>query len=538
MADFIRIEGDVLIIGGGAAGCMAAIRLKELEPGLRVVILEQAALERSGRLATGLAILSPYLHRDESVESYIAYLASLGRGPVDEAVVRPIVERCAEVISRLTKLGLSIEKGDDAEYARAGRWGVPCHGESLKPTLARRAVEADAHILHHVTATGLLLDGGRVAGATGFHVRSGVFHLISAPAVLLATGSTTGLYRSALAESAPHRMIPAPFNAGAGLALGLRAGLELVGLEHRSQSAVLAGSLAPVDILIEEYRLPALNAQGEPIPSTGEDELTGAVITTEAEGKGSCYIETTDLSSDEVERITVRYLESHPAAVLHWRTEGVSPNREPLRLVLSEPFVGGLDSPAGLAVDPERRTTLTGLYAAGETAGGVPKKGITGVFAEALIAAEGIAGDLEYLERAEIDEQEAQRENRRINEPLLRLSRIGEGVGPHEFEQRLQRMMDTYAGGRAGSYRLERNLLIKARCELQNLAAQISYLIGSSNHDAVLCLRAQNRLLVARALVEHLIGRLGGKKRSELLLSALNSKTGRPELAPTTPAKR
>ena len=528
MADFIRVEGDVLIIGGGAAGCMAAIRLKELEPSLRVVILEQAALERSGRLATGLAILSPYLHRDETVESYLAYLASLSRGPVDEVVVRPLVERCAEVISRLTKLGLPIEKGDDTEFVRTGRWGILCHGENLKPILARRLLEADAHILHHVTATGLLLNGGRVVGATGFHVRSGVFHLISAPAVLLATGSTTGLYRSALAESTPHRMMPAPFNAGAGLALGLRVGLELVGLEHRSQSAVLAGSLAPVDILIEGYRLPALNARGEPIPSTGVDELTGAVIIAEAEGKGPCYIETTRLSTDEVERITVRYLESHPAAVLHWRAEGVSPNRESLELALSEPFVGGLDSPAGLAVDPERRTTLTGLYAAGETAGGTPKKGITGVFAEALIAAEGIAGDLVHLERAEINEQEAQRENRRINEPFLRLSRIGEGVGPHEFEQRLQRMMDTYAGGCAGSFRPEGNLLVKARRELQNLTAQIPYLIGSSNHDAVLCLRAQNRLLVARALVEHLIGALERKHDGELLLSALDSETGAP----------
>ncbi|MCK4594048.1 hypothetical protein KAU45_06060, partial [bacterium] len=167
-------------------------------------------------------------------------------------------------------------------------------------------------------------------------------------------------------------------------------------------------------------------------------------------------------------------------------------------------------------------------YAAGETAGGTPKKGITGVFAEALIAAEGIAGDLVHLERAEINEQEAQRENRRINEPLLRLSRIGEGVGPHEFEQRLQRMMDTYAGGCAGSFRPEGNLLVKARRELQNLTAQIPYLIGSSNHDAVLCLRAQNRLLVARALVEHLIGALERKHDGELLLSALDSETGAP----------
>jgi len=528
MADFIRVEGDVLIIGGGAAGCMAAIRLKELEPNLRVVILEQAALERSGRLAAGLAILSPYLHRDETVESYIAYLASLGRGPVDEAVVLPLVERCTEVIGRLAKLGLSIEKGDDAEYARAGRWGVPCHGESLKPILARRATKADAHILHHVTATSLLLDGGRVAGATGYHVRSGVFHVISAPAVLLATGSTTGLYRSSLAETTPHRMTPAPFNAGAGLALGFRAGLELIGLEQRSRSAVLTGSLAPVDILIEGYRLPALNARGEPIPSAGVDELTRSVITAEADGAGPCYIETTGLSADEVGRITVRYLQSHPAAVLHWRAEGVMPNREPLKLTLSEPFVGGLDSPAGLSVDPERRTTLTGLYAAGETAGGTPKKGITGVFAEALIAAETVAGDPVHLERAEIDEQGAQQENRRINEPLLRLSRIGEGVGPHEFEQRLQRVMDTYAGGRSGSYRLERDLLIKARSELQSLTAQIPYLIGSSNHDTVLCLRAQNRLLVARALVEHLIGALERKRVGKLLLSTLDSETGAP----------
>jgi adenylylsulfate reductase subunit A len=289
---------------------------------------------------------------------------------------------------------------------------------------------------------------------------------------------------------------------------------------------VIAGSQAPVEVLIEEYGLPVLDARGEPVPCAGVEELTRAVAAAEAEGRGPCRIETTGLTTEEELRITARYLESHPAAALHWRAEGLSPMRRPLRITLGEPYVGGLNSPAGLAVDPARRTTLTGLYAAGETAGGTPGKGIVGVFAEALMAAETAAGDLEHLERGGIDEEEALRESRRINGPLIRLSRVGEGIDPHAFERRLQRVMETYAGPPSRGGEPEGDLLKQARRELQKLAEQVPYLACSSNHDAVLCLRAQDRLLVARALVEHLLAHNEGRDRP--ILSRLDAKTGEP----------
>ncbi|HUT98433.1 MAG TPA: FAD-binding protein [bacterium] len=526
MADFIRAECDVLVLGGGAAGCLAALRLKELEPGLRVVLLEQAALERSGRLGTGLAVLSPYLHQDESVESYLAHLGKIGRGPVDGTMVRPLLERGAEVLGRLTRLGLPVEtKG--SEPARAGRWGVPCRGGDLKPLLAHGLVEAGVDTLEHVAATGLCVAGRRIAGAIGFHVRSGVFHVVGARAVLLAAGATAGLYRSPLAESSPHRGAASPFNDGSGLALALRAGVELTGLEYRSQTAVLAGSRAPVEILVEEYGLPVFNARGEALPFTGADGLAAAVLEAETAGLGPCRIETTGLSAREAKRIVARYLESHPVAALCWAAEGVSPRDEPLEIALSEPAVGGLDSPGGVAVDPDRRTALTGLYAAGETAGGTPGKGVVGVFAEALLAAQTVAADLERLKRAELDEEWLVSESRRVEEPLLRLSRVGEGIDPHELELRMRRVMDAYAGGQSAGFRIEPELLEKCRAELDRLAEQVPFLVCSSNHDAVLCLRARNRLLVAQALVEHLRGdrEHGGSK---LLRSALDPKTGEP----------
>jgi len=532
MADFIRAECDVLVLGGGAAGCLAALRLKELEPGLRVVLMEQAALERSGRLAPGLAVLSPYLHRDESVESYIAHLETIGRGPVDGAMVRPLVERSAEVLGRMTRLGLPVAtKG--SEPARAGRWGVPCRGGDLKPLLAHGLAEAGVDALEHVAATGLCVTGKRIAGAIGFHVRSGVFHVVGARAVLLATGATAGLYRYPLAESSPHRTAASPFNDGSGPALALRAGVELTGLEHRSQTAVLAGSRAPVEILVEEYGLPVLNARGEALPFAGADGLAAAVLEAETAGLGPCRVETTGLSVREAKRIVARYLDSHPVAALCWAAEGVSPRDEPLEIALSEPAVGGLDSPGGVAVDPDRRTALTGLYAAGETAGGTPGKGVVGVFAEALLAARTVADDLERLERAEPDEEWLVSESRRVEEPLLRLSRVGEGVDPHDIEQRMRRVMDVRAGGRSAGFRVESESLQKCRAELERLAEQVPFLVCSSNHDALLCLRARNRLLVARALVEHLIGD-HGPRGGKLLRSVLDPATGRPELVAHT----
>lgn len=524
MADFIRAECDVLVLGGGAAGCLAALRLKELEPGLRVAVMEQAAIERSGRLAPGLAVLSPYLHPGESVESYLAHLGKIGRGPVDGAMVRPLLELGAEVLERLTGLGLPrAMKG--SEPARAGRWGVPCRGGDLKPLLARGLAGSGVDALEHVAATGLGVTDGRVSGATGYHVRSGVFHVVSARAVLLATGATAGLYRSPLAESSPHRGPASPFNDGSGPALALRAGVELIGLEHRSQTAVLAGSRAPVEIPVEEYGLPVLNARGEALVFEGADGLAAAVLEAETAGLGPCRIETTGLSDGEAKRVVARYLDSHPAAALHWAAEGISPRDEPLEIDLSEPAVGGLDSPGGVAVDPERRTALTGLYAAGETAGGTPGKGVVGVFAEALLTARTVAGDLGRLKRAEFDEEWLVAESRRVEEPLVRLSRVGDGVDPRKLELRMRRAMDARAGGRSTGFRVEPEFLEQCRDELDRLAGQVPFLVGCSNHDAVLCLRARNRLLVARALVEHLRGDRG---RGRLIHSALNPATGEP----------
>ncbi|MCX7022399.1 MAG: FAD-binding protein [bacterium] len=527
MADFIRAECDVLVLGGGAAGCLAALRLKELEPGLRVVLLEQAALERSGRLGPGLAVLSPCLHHDESAESFLAHLETIGRGLVEGAMVRPLLERSAEVLDRLIRLGLPVEM-KDSEPARAGRWGVPCRGGDLKPLLAHGLAEAGVDTLEHVAATGLCVTGKRVAGATGFHVRSGVFHVIGARAVLLAAGATEGLYRSPLAESSPHRAAASPFNDGSGPALALRAGVELTGLEHRSQTVVLAGSRAPVEILVEEYGLPVFNARGEALPFAGADGLASAVLAAENAGLGPCRVETTGLSAGEAKRIVARYLESHPVAALGWVAEGVSPRDEPLEIALSEPAVGGLDSPGGVAVDPDRRTALTGLYAAGETAGGTSGKGVVGVFAEALLAGETIAGDLERLECAELDEEWLVSESRRVEEPLLRLSRVGDGVDPNDIEQRMRRVMDAYAGGRSAGFRVEVELLGMCRTELEKLTEQVPFLVCSSNHDAVLCLRARNRLLVARALVEHLLAHTEDCNRP--ILSHLNPQTGEPTI--------
>jgi len=528
MADFIRTECDVLVLGGGAAGCLAALRLKELGLGLRVSLMEQAAVERSGRFSPGLAVLSPFLHRDESVESFLAHLGTVGRGPADGAMARPLLERGAEVLGRLTGLGLPVVK-DGPEPARVGRWGVPCRGGDLKPLLARGLTEAGVDTLEHVAATGLGVTDGRIAGATGFHVRSGVFHVVNARAVLLAAGASAGLYRSPLAESSPHRGPASPFNDGSGMALALRAGVELTGLEHRSQTAVLAGSRAPVEILVDEYGLPVLNARGEALTFEGADGLSAAVLEAETAGLGPCRVETTGLSEGEARRVVTRYLDSHPAAALHWAAEGVSPGDEPLEIALSEPAAGGLDSPGGVTVDPDRRTTLPGLYAAGETAGGTPGKGVVGVFAEALLAGETVAADLGRLGRAEFDEEWLVSESRRVEEPLVRLSRVGDGVDPHELEGRMQRVMDSWAGGRSSGFRVESAFLEKSRAELDRLAVQVPFLVGSSNHEAVLCLRARNRLLVARALVEHLY-RDRGRRDGKLLRSTLEPSTGRPEL--------
>jgi len=80
-------DSDFVVVGGGTAGCMAAIRLKELAPKTKVTIVEKANIVRSGCLAAGLNAINAYIHEGETPESFVRYVRFDAMGLIREDLV-------------------------------------------------------------------------------------------------------------------------------------------------------------------------------------------------------------------------------------------------------------------------------------------------------------------------------------------------------------------------------------------------------------------------------------------------------------------
>ncbi|MEE1113624.1 MAG: FAD-binding protein, partial [Eubacterium sp.] len=226
-----NIETDLLIIGGGTAGCYAAVKLGE-RPDIRVLIAEKANIIRSGCLAAGVNALNAYISDGHVPEDYVAYAAKDGEGIIRRDLCLTLAERFNSVTEDLEKRGLVILKDENGRYVTRGWRNVKINGENIKPILAKAAAEQkNVDVLNHVNITDLKIEevnGVKVAaGAYGFSVRDNVFYDIHAKAVLIATGGAAGLYRPNNPGFSRHKMWYPPFNTGAGFAMGFLAGAEM-----------------------------------------------------------------------------------------------------------------------------------------------------------------------------------------------------------------------------------------------------------------------------------------------------------------------
>lgn len=511
------LDTDILIIGGGTAGCMAAVEARERAPGLRVTIMEKAHIDRSGCLAAGMNAINVYLHPGETPESFTKYVRYDAMGLVREDLVLSLAREVNPAVHRVESWGLPIKKDEAGNYLRRGRWNVSVNGEYLKPILARAAREAGAQELNRVAATNFILEGGRVAGAYGLGVRDGKFYAIRARATIVATGGASGIYKPNNDGSAHHKMWYSPFNTGAGYALGIRAGAEMTSFEMRFIALRAKDIISPTGTLALGFGATQVNARGERFMTQrfaqwgGEGAPTPLRVfgpTQEVkEGRGPCYLDTRHLTPQQVHDLKAAFLDMYPSIVLYWAANDIDPSQESVEISGTEPYIVGGHCQAGYWIDAERRTTLPGLYAAGDVAGGAPYKFISGCWAEAVIAARTAAQEAAQAPLPQADPGQGETEKSRALAPLRRFQEVGEGVAPQEMEERLQKIMDEYAGGVSVFYEMNQERLEVARRKLRRLEGQVQYLIARDPHQLMLAQEVIDRLEVARAVVEHLLHR-------------------------------
>lgn len=509
----IKLDTDILIIGGGAAGCMAAIEAKKLDQSIKCVVMEKAHIERSGCLAMGLNAINAYLTTGQTPETYVKYVKDEFFGIIREDLVYSIAKGLNESVRQVEELGLPIEKDQNGNYVSRGKRSIRIYGERLKPLLAAAVNRANVKVLNRVVATNFIFDGERVRGAYGFGNRDGKFYVIHAKAVIVTTGGATRLYKPIKTGDARNTTWYCPWNVGTGYAMGIRIGAEMTSFENRFIPLRVKGVNAPTGTIGQGSDIRQRNSHGEEYLEERYKHLGGrnclslhrllATLQEEREGRGPCCFDTKGLSIEEEEKLKEDYLNMNPAIVLLWASDGYNPRKRPVEIGGMEPVVIGGHCQAGYWIDGERRTTISGLFAAGDVAGGAPKKYVSGAWVEGKIAAGAAAEEVKEVELLRINGDEINKEKERI----LRCVNGGGGISPEELERNLQEIMDKFAGGATSHYELTESKLIIARKKLKELKVKSRLLSAGDKHELVSCLELTDRLDVAKVLIEHLIYR-------------------------------
>jgi len=513
----VEVNADLLIIGGGNAGCFVATEAARLNPGAKIIIVEKADIMRSGACSAGMDAINTYIPPDKTPEDLVRWSRSqVGGGPLREDLALSNARELNECVEDLERWGLPILKDAQGNVRYRGKWDISIHGEQLKPIMAEKALATGADVYSRVSSTGLLVTDGRCTGAMGFGVRDGKFYVFRARATVVSTGGAGTLYKSYTADSTDSgsQIWMCPYCVGSGYAMGLRQGAELTSLEQRWVATRTKDFCGPVDTISVGYGAPIINSLGERVmsryASLGGDAApryirANAPMEEWLSGRGPCFCDTTHMSPEKTKAMMEDYLNERPSFVLFLASRGQDPSREPIEIFGSDPYIMGGHTGGGYWVDMERMTTLPGLFAAGETAGGNPNKFVGGCCAEGKLAARGALAYMTVAHAPEHDANQIEQEKARIYAPLL--SRDEEGVSPVEMKERLQRLMDEYAGGSSQFYRANEQQLDYALRHIKILQSQFQYLRANDLHDLMQANETMDRVDVAESVVHHLKAR-------------------------------
>lgn len=503
-----KLATDVLIIGGGTAGCYAAITLGEHKD-VKVLIAEKANIKRSGCLAAGVNAINAYITEGRVPQDYVDYCKKDGEGIVREDLLLSMSERLNKVTQNMEKMGLVILKDENDKYVTRGNRNIKINGENIKPILAN-AVEKQENVtvLNHVNITDYIIEDGIVVGAYGFDVNEEILYEIKAKAVLCATGGAAGLYRPNNPGFSRHKMWYPPFNTGAGYAMGILAGAEMTTFEMRFIALRCKDTIAPTGTIAQGVPAKQLNAKGEVYETkyglTTSQRLYGTV-TENREGRGPCYLGTKGISAAQEEDLYKAYLNMAPSQTLKWLEAGQGPSEENVEIEGTEPYIVGGHTASGYWVDNQRATTIPGLFAAGDVAGGCPQKYVTGALAEGEIAAEAI---VEYVKKCQVrDEDFAEKTQEKKKEYESYLTREENLITIEQVEETMQKIMDQYAGGIGTDYQYNESRLIMADEKILSLQETLKQLSAEDMDDLLRIYEIRERLVVCRVVIAHLLAR-------------------------------
>lgn len=506
------LNTDVLIIGGGTAGCYAALTIRE-KSDYSVIIAEKANIKRSGCLAAGVNAINAYIVKGRKPEDYVDYAKKDADGIVREDLLMTMSEGLNRVTAKMEKLGLVILKDENGEYVARGNRNIKINGENMKPLLAD-AVEKlpDVTVLNRVNITDYIVENNRILGAVGFSIEDNTAYEIRAKKVLCATGGAAGLYRPNNPGFSRHKMWYPPFNTGAGYAMGILSGAEMTTFEMRFIALRCKDTIAPTGTIAQGVGAKQINAKGEVYEDkyglTTSERVYGTVMENLA-GRGPCYLRTEGITKEQDESLKKAYLNMAPSQTLKWLESGKNPSEQNVEIEGTEPYIVGGHTASGYWVDTNRETTIDGLYAAGDVAGGCPQKYVTGAMVEGEIAANNIVEKLNELN--DLEEKEDNKADLIFEEKVKEyndyLQRKSNTFTVEALEEAMQKVMDNYAGGISTHYQFNEKQLKLAKEKINQLISLTKDIGASDMHELMFVYELRERLTVCLSVIAHLLAR-------------------------------
>jgi adenylylsulfate reductase subunit A len=502
---------------------------------------------------------------ENNPEDHVRYARIDLMGMVREDLLFDMARHVDSTVHQFEEWGLPIMRDPKTgTYQREGRWQIMIHGESYKPIVAEAAKKSADKVFNRICVTHLLMDDGkenRVAGAVGFNVRTGDYHVFKSRAVIVAAGGASNIFRPKSVGEGAGRVWYAPWSSGSAYGLLINAGAKMTQMENRIVLARFKDGYGPVGAYFLHLKTYTQNCNGEEYESKWFPELqkmvgkeyldpelshathrpiptclrNHALINEVNAGRGPIHMVTMEAFQDpHLEEIGWHnFLGMTVGQAVLWAATDVNPKYENPELTTSEPYVMGshatgsgawCSGPEDISPDEyfwgyNRMTTVEGLFGAGDAVGGTPHAFSSGSFTEGRLAAKAACKYIDdgKAEGIRISDEQIERRKEQIFKPMehykVYRNEIVAGdvnpnyINPRQGLDRLQKLMDEYGGGSTVNYMTNDKLLSIGLKKLKILEEDLQKIGAKDVHELLRAWELMHRHRASESVMQHTLFR-------------------------------